>query len=83
MRVISFVTQKGGAGQDDARRQLRRRRREDPAEKRLILDLDPQGSAEAWYQDREAETPRLVRIASWSLPEAIAKAKIRLVTTSS
>ena len=41
----------------------------------LILDLDDEGSAEAGYQLREAETPRLVRIGSWKLPEAMAAAK--------
>jgi chromosome partitioning protein len=43
--------------------------------KTLILDLDEQGSAEAWYQVRDAETPRLVKIGSWKLPEAMAAAK--------
>jgi chromosome partitioning protein len=74
MRIISFVTQKGGAGKTtltvncavaaEARKK-----------KVLILDLDPQASAEGWYQDRESDTPRLVRIESWSLPDAIAKAQ--------
>ncbi len=37
--------------------------------------MDPQGSAEAWYQDREAETPRLARVMSSELDDAIRKAK--------
>lgn len=73
MRVITFVTQKGGAGKTTltvncAVAAERRGKRV------LILDLDAQASAEGWYQDREAESPRLVRVSSWELPEAIAKA---------
>ena len=37
--------------------------------------MDPQGSAEAWYQDREADTPRLARVTSSELHLAIKKAK--------
>jgi chromosome partitioning protein len=74
MRIITFVTQKGGAGKTTlavncAVAAERKKKRV------LILDLDPQGSSEGWYQDREAETPRLVRLESWSLPDAIAKAR--------
>ena len=74
MRIITFITQKGGAGKTTLTVNCAV-----AAEKKkkqvLILYLDPQGSAEGWYQDREAETPRLVRIESRTLPEAIAKAK--------
>lgn len=74
MRIITFVTQKGGAGKTTlavncAVAAARKKK------KVLILDLDPQGSSEGWYQDREAETPRLVRLESWSLPDAIGKAR--------
>ena len=74
MRIITLVTQKGGAGKTTlavncAIAAERRKKRV------LILDLDPQASSEGWYQDREAESPRLARIESWSLPEAIAKAQ--------
>jgi chromosome partitioning protein len=74
MRVISFVTQKGGAGKTTLAVNCAVAA-EQAGLKTLILDLDPQGSAEAWYQDREAETPRLVAIGSWKLPEAMAMAK--------
>jgi chromosome partitioning protein len=74
MRIISFVTQKGGAGKTTLAVNCAVAA-EKSGRKTLILDLDPQGSAESWYQDRDTETPRLVKIASWSLPEAIAKAK--------
>ena len=74
MRVITFVTQKGGAGKTTltvncavAAAQKKK--------KVLILDLDPQASAEGWYQDREAESPRLVRLESGEIAEAINKAR--------
>jgi chromosome partitioning protein len=74
MRVISFVTQKGGAGKTTLSVNCAVAA-ERSGLKTLILDLDEQGSAEAWYQVRDAETPRLVRIGSWKLPEAMAAAK--------
>lgn len=74
MRVIAFVTQKGGAGKTTLAVNCAVAA-ERTGLKTLILDLDPQGSAEAWYQDREAETPRLVAIGSWKLPDAMAMAK--------
>jgi chromosome partitioning protein len=74
MRIISFVTQKGGAGKTTLAVNCAVAA-ERTGLKTLVLDLDDQGSAEAWYQVREAETPRLVRIGSWKLPEAIAAAK--------
>ncbi|AMV40228.1 ParA family protein [Planctomyces sp. SH-PL62] len=73
MRIITFVTQKGGAGKTTLAincaiaAELKKHRV-------LILDLDPQASSEGWYQDREADSPKLVKIDSWSLPDAIAKA---------
>jgi chromosome partitioning protein len=73
MRVITFVTQKGGAGKTTlaincAVAAARRKK------KVLIVDLDAQASAENWYQDREAEFPRLARVESGDLPEALSKA---------
>ncbi len=74
MRVITFVTQKGGAGKTtltvNCAVAAERKRK-----KVLILDLDAQSSAESWFQDRESDSPKLVKIGSWSLPEAISNAK--------
>jgi len=52
MRIITFVTQKGGAGKTTlaincAVAAAQRKKRV------LIIDLDAQASAEGWYQDRE------------------------------
>ena len=74
MKIIAFVTQKGGAGKTTltANCAIAAEARKKNV---LILDLDPQASAEVWYQDREAESPRLVKIESWSLPDAISRAQ--------
>ena len=37
--------------------------------------MDPQGTATAWYKDREDNTPQLVTIRSTELAEAVTKAK--------
>jgi len=74
MRVITFVTQKGGAGKTTlavncaVAATLRKKQA-------IIFDLDPQASAENWYQDREADYPRLIRLESAQLPQALAKAR--------
>jgi len=74
VQVVSLVTQKGGSGKTTlvvnlavaASRAGRRT---------LILDLDPQGTAEAWYQDREEEEPRLVHLEATDLPRALELAR--------
>ena len=74
MRVITFVTQKGGSGKTTLAISCAVAA-EQVGQKALILDMDPQGSAEAWYQDREAEEPRLARVSSGDLDAAIHKAR--------
>jgi chromosome partitioning protein len=74
MRVISFVTQKRGAGKTTLTVNCAVAA-ERSQKKVLILDLDTQASAESWYQDREADNPKLVRIGSWTLPDAISRAR--------
>jgi chromosome partitioning protein len=74
MKVLSFVCQKGGAGKTTltiscavAATQL--------GHKTLILDMDPQGTAEAWYQDRDAEMPKLACVTAAELPKALDAAR--------
>lgn len=74
MQVIAFVTQKGGSGKTTLCLNLAVAG-EALGARCLILDLDPQGTAEAWYQDREAATPRLVRVAPAELPRALELAR--------
>jgi chromosome partitioning protein len=74
MQVIAFVTQKGGSGKTTLCLNLAVAG-EAAGARCLIVDLDPQGTAEAWYQAREAETPRLVRVDAAALPRAIELAR--------
>jgi chromosome partitioning protein len=74
MRVIAFVTQKGGSGKTTLCIHLAVAA-EQAGGRALIVDLDPQGTAEAWYQDREAPSPRLVRPASGDLVRAVELAR--------
>jgi len=74
MTVITFVSQKGGVSKSTlsincavAAESAKRRT--------LLIDLDPQGTAEQWYQEREADTPRLVKIAAAELDKAIQTAR--------
>jgi chromosome partitioning protein len=74
MRVISCVTQKGGSGKSCLITSTSVAA-EEVGKRVLIVDLDPQGTAEAWYQDREAETPKLIRSEASELDDALATAR--------
>jgi chromosome partitioning protein len=74
MRVIAFVTQKGGSGKTTLCVNLAVAA-ELAGARVLVVDLDPQATAEAWYQDREAATPRLVRAAAGELARVIEAAR--------
>ncbi|MDF1586181.1 ParA family protein [Marinimicrococcus flavescens] len=74
MRVIVLVTQKGGSGKTTLCLNLAVAG-EAAGARCLILDLDPQATAEAWYHDREAATPRLVRATAGDLPRALEAAR--------
>ena len=74
MRVIAFVTQKGGSGKTTLCLNLAVAA-EQAGKRALIVDLDPQGTAEAWYQDREAARPRLSVPSRRSRPRVIELAR--------
>ena len=70
MHVISFVTQKGGSGKSTLAISCAVRATE-LGQRVLILDMDPQGTAESWYRDRDAIHPKLARIHSGQLATAL------------
>ena len=74
MPVVSFVTQKGGSGKTTLAFSCAVAAQQ-TGHRVLLIDMDPQRTAERWYQDREADTPRLVSIDSVQLDQAIAVAQ--------
>lgn len=70
MHVISFVTQKGGSGKTTLAIHCAVAAMQAGA-RVLLLDLDEQATAEAWYQDREGDTPQLIKIAANDLEKAL------------
>src|SRR5271169_4091622 len=75
MNVIAFVTQKGGSGKSTLAFCCAVRA-EQEGKRVLILDMDPQATAEQWYLDRELETPRLAKIKASQLTEAVRAAAV-------
>jgi chromosome partitioning protein len=73
MRVISFVTQKGGSGKTTLAFCCAVAAHE-KGKRVLMLDMDPQGTATAWFKDRDSDTPALAAIKSSELNEAISRA---------
>jgi chromosome partitioning protein len=61
MRVISFVTQKGGTGKSSLAVSLAVVA-EAGGEKVCLLDLDPQRTSASWYETRTAESPAVLDI---------------------
>jgi len=70
MRVIAFVTQKGGSGKSTLAFCCAVRAQQE-GKRVLLLDLDPQATAEQWYLDRESETPNLIKLRAAQLEEAV------------
>jgi chromosome partitioning protein len=71
MKVISFVTQKGGSGKTTLAVNCAVVAAAGRGVRVLILDMDNQASAENWYQVREASEPQLIRVSAAELPKAI------------
>ena len=70
MRIITFVTQKGGSGKTTLALSCAVAAEEHGA-RALVLDMDPQRTAEAWYQTRESTKPKLATVTAAELPDAI------------
>ena len=59
MRTIGLLSRKGGVGKTTLAIHLSVLAQQ-AGRRTLLIDLDPQGSAAAWWRAREAETPALV-----------------------
>lgn len=75
MKVLGIIAQKGGAGKTTLAIHLAVRAGLDGL-KVLIVDLDPQASATAWWQRREEKKPALIQSEGNTLSTVLAKAKI-------
>lgn len=75
MIIICFVSQKGGSGKSTLTVNCAVAAAAAAAaqnkKKVLIVDMDQQGSAESWYQDRDADAPQLIKINARDLERAI------------
>lgn len=72
MRVISFVSQKGGSGKTTLCFSLGVAAQE-AGKKVFLLDLDRQASLRDWYADREAEEPEVDALEITQLERALTK----------
>lgn len=74
MFTLTLIMEKGGSGKSTLAKNLAVAAEEEGL-RTLIVDLDPQRSAEAWYQRREADTPALVAIEPLDIGKALAAAR--------
>jgi chromosome partitioning protein len=66
MQVLALVTQKGGTGKSTLGVSLAVAA-QDMGLATTLLDLDPQGTASAWYERRKADGPLVTSISSMSV----------------
>ena len=81
MRILTFVTQKGGTGKSTLAANIAVAA-EEAGLRVHLLDLDPQGSLRNWRARREAEAPAVDVVDAARIPtalEALKKAAIDLV----
>jgi chromosome partitioning protein len=76
MKTLSLIAQKGGTGKTTLGIHLAVQALRD-GRSVLIIDTDPQGSAGAWWQRRQAEVPALVQGQGTALPGMQAEARAR------
>lgn len=74
MNVISFVTQKGGSGKTTLAINCGVVGSQ-KGKRVLILDMDVQGTAETWYQDRDDDKPQVIRLVPAELDKALRAAR--------
>jgi chromosome partitioning protein len=70
MKVLGFMTQKGGTGKTTLAASVAVAAQED-GERVFLIDLDPQGSLTNWGERREAENPPVDKITPDKLAAAI------------
>lgn len=74
MKVVSFVTQKGGSGKSTLCISLAVAAQE-AGHSVCILEMDRQGTVTDWTQNREAETPEVAQVAADKLEAVLGRLK--------
>jgi len=74
MKILGLLSRKGGVGKTTLALHLAVIAQESGL-RVLLIDLDPQGSAAAWWQAREADTPQLDVAQPGQLESLLAKAR--------
>lgn len=75
MKIITFVTQKGGSGKTTSLVNFAVAAAQNKKNKVLIIDLDPQRSTISWWETREHDNIGALDIAPKDLEKGIAAAK--------
>jgi chromosome partitioning protein len=75
MNVLALAARKGGSGKTTLAAHLAVEAERNGDGPVTLMDLDPQQSLTAWWNDRQAETPALVEMTGNRLRAELAKAK--------
>jgi chromosome partitioning protein len=75
MNVLAVAARKGGSGKTTLAAHLAVEAERVAAGPVTLMDLDPQQSLTAWWNDRQAETPKLLEITGSKLRAELALAK--------
>jgi chromosome partitioning protein len=71
MRTLVVLAQKGGAGKTTLALHWAVEAQTKGKRRVVLVDIDPQGSAAAWFKRRKAEVPLLVQSSAGKLPEVL------------
>jgi chromosome partitioning protein len=75
MKTIAFAASKGGVGKTTLCAALSSYASMASKKKIAIIDLDPQGSLTAWWNQREASSPELIEANAGNLAEMLERAE--------
>jgi len=75
MKVISILAQKGGAGKSTLAAHYAIEAERGTLKPVFLIDVDPQGSLQHWYQTRTAATPVMLDAGNEPLPHALESAR--------
>ncbi len=73
MRVLVVASRKGGSGKTTLTAHIAVQAERQGAGPVAVIDMDPQGSLADWWNEREADTPLIVRTSSEMLAGEIAR----------